>query len=132
MATPKKAAAPKADAAPVKLGKFEGREVLAARMSITATGDGLSDALDIDPQILHHGDEVFLVIKGVVADVQHPIVKGTEGVARKHVIRCVDAVPVPEELVGKVLDEHRERVRRAAEEAAGIDPLPLGTGDGKG
>ena len=99
----------------VKLGKFEGRTVAAAKMTLTGTGDGLSQAMQIDPVVLHHGDEVYLVVKGVVADVRFPPVSGTESVARQH-------------LVEATLEGQRRRHREMIEAETGQGPLP-GTED---
>ena len=108
------------------LGKFEGRRVSATRMTVKGTGDGLSEALEMDPLVLHHGDEVYLIVKGVVADVHFPPVKGTEDVARTHVIRAVEATIVEEALAEPALVEQRRKIREALEAETGQEPL----GDG--
>lgn len=112
----------------VKLGKFEGRTVAAAKMTLTGTGDGLSQAMQIDPVVLHHGDEVYLVVKGVVADVRFPPVSGTESVARQHVVRAVEASIVEPDLVEATLEGQRRRHREMIEAETGQGPLP-GTED---
>jgi hypothetical protein len=111
---------------PVDLGRFEGRKVTSARMTITKTGDGLSDAMHVDPVKLHLGDEVFVIIKGVVADVRHPANKDDNGAARLHVVRAVEATIIDADLAEPQLSEQRERIAKAieAEEvAAGRPPL---------
>ena len=106
---------------PEELGNFEGRPIIATRMTVTNTGEGLTDAMTIDPMVLHHGDEVFLLMKGVVSDIRMPEVKGTEAVARHHVIRAVEATIVDEVLAEPVLAVQRQRLRDAIEEASGQD-----------
>lgn len=116
----------------IELGKFEGKKVAEARMTITKTGDGLSDAMHVDPVKLHHGDEVYVVIKGVVVDIRHPEAK--EGLARLHVVRAVEAVVVDADLAEPQLAEQRDRIAAAVEAAAveaGHPPL-IGRDDVEG
>lgn len=112
-------AAPKApDRERIDLGKFEGKKVVEVRMTVTKTGDGLSDAMHVDPIKLHHGDEVYVVIKGVVVNIQHPEVKDGSGLARLHVVRAVEAVVVDADLAEPQLAEQRDRIAAAVEAAA--------------
>ena len=39
------------------LPEFEGRAVVRSAVKITRAGDGLSEALKLEPTALHHGDE---------------------------------------------------------------------------
>lgn len=107
------------------LGEFEGHDVLGTSLKITNTGDGLSKAMATDPQMLHHGDEVCLVIRGEVVDVQFPPVKDTDGVQRKHVVKAGTVTIVDEALVAEVLAEQDEANLRAAEAAAGVSRIPF-------
>ena len=43
-----------------QLGNFEGRREAGSQISITKAGDGLSDALQVDPVAYSTGEEVFV------------------------------------------------------------------------
>ncbi len=45
------------------LTSFDGRDVIKTTIAITKAGDGLSDALKVDPQEFSLGDEVVVVLK---------------------------------------------------------------------
>lgn len=108
----------------VDLGEFEGQEVVGTTIKITGAGDGLSDALAIDPAEMHHGDEVYVVLKCRVAKVNFPPApKDADGVVREHVLRAGDSAIVDEKLVKKAIDAQAEKIRRAREEAAGVQSL---------
>lgn len=46
-----------------ELGTFEGRDVIATPIVIRKAGDGLSKSLDLDPVIIHQGDDLYVVLK---------------------------------------------------------------------
>lgn len=110
-----------------KLNRFEGQEVLATRITVTKTGDGLSEPLDMRPEEFHLGDEVFVLVRGEVTDVRHKPVKGTDGLARVHVVSANLGMVVDGstgaallEQVEADLAEKAEADERAAAEAAGV------------
>jgi hypothetical protein len=110
----------------VDLGKFEGKRVIGAAMTITNTGDGLSDAMELDPMKLHHGDEVVMVVRGTVVDVRHPAAKEGKGVVRKHVVKASEAIVVQGDLVDdldKMLNESAARLSEKRMAEVGQDPL---------
>lgn len=108
------------------LQKFEGRQVAASRISIVGAGDGLSDALDIEPIALKHGQEVQVVLRCVVRDVDHvPLKKGESSIlARKHVLATMDATLLLGDTEGAVvvkelLADNADRIQRAKDSMAG-------------
>ncbi len=108
----------------VDLGEFEGQKIVGTTIKVTNAGDGLSDALEIDPLVMHHDEEVFLVLKCRVAKVNFPPApKDEDGVLREHVLKAGDSAIVDEKLVKKAIDEQAEKTRKAREEAAGIQSL---------
>lgn len=108
-----------------KLTPFEGRDVARATMKIMKAGDGLSDAMSLDPMELHHGEEVYCVIKGTVAKVNFPPISGADGLlSREHVIHAEEIAIVAPDEVEALLDRERERILKLKEEAAGVQRLP--------
>lgn len=109
------------------LPDYEGREVVHASMKITRAGDGLSEALQLAPVALHHGDEVHLVLKGRVIDVQHPLLKSTDDdedrLVRKHVVETQEITIVDEDDVEAALNQAAERLADLRDAAAGREPL---------
>lgn len=107
------------------LSPYEGRDVAQATIRVTNAGDGLSQALAIKPVEYHHGETVHVVLECEVTNVDYPILKDTDLLARRHTLRAGVSTIVDEKLVKKVL----EAQRKAIEEAKGIQELPL-DGDG--
>lgn len=100
------------------LPDFEGRPVIQAAMRITKVGDGLSEALKLAPVALHHDDEVFLVLKARVTQVNHkPIAAEEEHLTRVHTVEGIETAIVTEADVADLLAVAGERVVQAKEEA---------------
>jgi len=106
---------------------FEGADVIKVQVAVTNAGDGLSDALAVDPQPLPLGATVHVVLECVVQQVkfvpaldkEHP----EDGLARVHVLRAGRATIVDHEDVQTALDAQADRILRAREEADGIQRL---------
>lgn len=108
------------------LTPFEGREVLRTSIAITRAGDGLSEALKVEPREFHHGETVYVVLECTVAKVQHvPLDKDDPfgPLTRVHTLAAGTATIVDEELVQAHIAEQAERNLRAREEEAGIARL---------
>jgi len=78
------------------LPKFENRDVSAAQVRITGAGDGLSEALEVDPVALHLGDDVTYVLKGTVTQVNHrPLSsKHPEIMVRQHTVTASEITEI--------------------------------------
>lgn len=108
------------------LPDFEGHEVRKALLRITGAGDGLSEALALEPKAYHHGQEVAFVLKGVVDQVNHkPVEKGGEDLARVHTVVAVDVAEVDLSDIKVYLEDQAERTRLARDAAAGQEQLPI-------
>lgn len=103
------------------LGSFDNKLVLATGIRITNAGDGLSKALQVDPKLIHHGEEVYVVLRTECANVAFPPIKDTDGVMRMHTLRAGTATIVEADLVREVLDAQEERIKGFSE-----PPLPFG------
>lgn len=106
---------------------FEGRPVVAAAVRVTNAGDGLSEALRLDPQDLHHGEEIWLIVKGFVSKVSYDPIPKSEGslLQRVHTIKASECIMVAPDEVESLLERERERLLKLKEEAAGIARLPM-------
>jgi hypothetical protein len=116
-------------ASPGTLSQFDGRDVLRTTIAITKAGDGLSEAMAIDPQEFHHAERVFVVLECTVDKVRFDPIKDTQALTRVHVLSAGLSTIVDEDVVRSVLDTQAERIeeaRLAAERAAGIHRLPFG------
>lgn len=101
------------------LPEFEGQEVRQASVRITNAGDGLSEALKISPVALHHGEEVYYVLRGRVADVNHRQKDEDDPLTRVHTVKATAITPIAADFAEKLLAEAAEQLRAAKAEAEG-------------
>lgn len=118
------------DKKPKALPKFEGRQVLASRITVPGMGGGLNDALDVEPIALKHGQSGFAVFQWEVRDVDHvPLKKGESAIlARHHVLTASRVMIVDDEQSGLIeewLNQRDLEVRRAKDSMAGQEELEL-------
>jgi hypothetical protein len=114
------------------LPTFDGRDVIKSEISIRKAGDGLSEALQIEPTAFHIGEKVYVVLETEVTAVDHrPIPKAEAVLGRKHVLSTETATIVDPSLVEAVLTAQRDKIekarleaQRAKEEAAGVQRVP--------
>lgn len=120
-----------------RLNRFDGRAVNGVTISLTNAGDGLSEGMKVEPVELHHGQRVYVVHECVVKRVTHDPADGWDienpeaPLVRGHVLRAGAAVIVDEDLVKGVVDEQKNRIRRAREAAVGVSGLPGTDDDGQ-
>lgn len=107
------------------LHKFEGREVIGTKVAIANAGDGLSEALAIDPEELSHGTTVYVVLECVVDSVTFKRVKDTEALTRVQRLKAGTATLVDKAMVGEVLEAQRVKI----EHAKGVERLDFTEGD---
>jgi hypothetical protein len=104
------------------LTEFEDHFVVASGIRIQRAGDGLSEAMDVAPVELHHGDTVHVVLRCRVARVAYEPVKNSDDeLIRVHTLKAVSGTIVDEQVVHDVLEEHRQ----AVEKARGVERLPI-------
>lgn len=104
-----------------KLAKFEGRQVLTAGLEIRNAAGGLNEALKVDPEEWHHGDEVHVVLRCDVTKLRFDPIKDMDGFRRVHILTANEATVIDGTLVAEALSEQAKRI----EEAAGIRRLAL-------
>lgn len=109
------------------LGAFEGRDIVGVKVRITNAGDGLSKAMNIEPEVLHPGDTVFVVLEAEVDSIQHKRVKDTDVLERVQTLKAGTVTLVDEALVKDVLDAQRLAIERSQ----GVERLDFGGDDGE-
>lgn len=110
-----------------RLTPFEGRDVVKATIAVTNAGDGLSNAMKVEPREMHHGERAYVVLECDVADVRMvPLDKGDPlgALVRVHTLRAGAATIVDEDLVAEHVKAQKARILKAQEEAAGIMRIP--------
>lgn len=106
------------------LTPFEAQRVARTKVAVTNAGDGLSEAMAVDPVELHIGDEVYIVLAATVSKVRFEEIKDSTALARIHVLRAGTASLVDESIVADYLAKQRSRI----EEAQGVIRLPMEEG----
>ena len=104
-----------------QLSTFDGFPVVRTTIAVTNAGDGLSDALGIDPQEFHHGDRVYVVLECEVTKVAHvPVDKDTPGILiRQHTLKAGTGTIVDADLVAEQVERQAERIDTAKRHARG-------------
>lgn len=107
-----------------KLPMFEGSDVTEATLRITKAGDGLSAALDLEPEALHHGERVYYVLEGLVAQVNHvPVKAGSQKLKRVHTVVAQRVAPLAQHQADPILNMEQERIARLRQEQEGAVTL---------
>ena len=120
----------------MSLPNFGRRRVRKAGLAIRKVGSGLDEHLGFAPVALNVGEEVFLVVKGVVVDVHHPAENrkdpASDDLIRVHVADAIEVAMVEaaeaEPLLKAADDrlaEYRLQASLAEEAASGIMRLPV-------
>lgn len=110
------------------LNRFENQDVLAATIRVTKAGDGLTDALGVDPTEYQLHDRVYVVLETTVAKVTYEDQpKANNALRRVHVLATENAAIIDPDSVADALAETKRKiaVKREEEEAAkGVIKLP--------
>lgn len=104
---------------------YEGRDVLQTTIQITNAGDGLSEALQVDPRVMHHGEKVYLVLECDVAKVSYPPIKDTDCLQRMHTLKAGRATFVEADLVMNTLNQQHVRITEALDARRGQGALDM-------
>ena len=102
-----------------KLGSFDGRDELATSIKVTNAGDGLSEALATEPQILHTGDVVYVLLKTEVGPIRHVPIKETKGYTREHTLVSGAATIVDDDYAVQAIEDQQDRIQRAKDSSVG-------------
>lgn len=117
-----------------RLPSFENHQVVRSAVKITRAGDGLSEALKLEPQALQHGDEVFFVLRGEVTQVTHRPASKEESdiLARVHVVEAREIALVDGSEVEHLFASERTRLKKLKDAAESRAPLPGLDGEDEG
>lgn len=95
------------------LHRFEGRDVIGTRIAVTNAGDGLSQALAIEPVELTIGQKVTIVLECEVGQVSFAPVKDTNALHRVQKLKAGTATIIDSSLVQEALDAQRIKIEEA-------------------
>jgi hypothetical protein len=110
------------------LSDFEGLPVVEAGIEIPGAAGGLREAMRIDPQTFHKGEQTFVVLECKVGKVRFDPIDTDylDGPQRRvHVFTVTNATMVDGDLVRVQLSDQAERIRLAKEAEAGVQRLPM-------
>lgn len=101
-----------------ELRDFEGRHIARATVKITNAGDGLSEALAIQPEEIELDEDRSYVLQGKCVRVSIEVDKN--GVAsRVHTIKTHGISPIDPKIAAKAIGQYRDETERAKAEAQG-------------
>lgn len=110
----------------IDLGTYEGRQIIGVKTIVQKTGDGLSEAVKVDPAMaldIAIGDEGFIVFEYKCIDVRHPAENRKNpaegGVYRVPVLDAGTSTFMDAEVVANAIREQREKNERFREEQRG-------------
>lgn len=109
-----------------ELGEYRGRDIIRTSIIIRNTGDGLSESMAIAPTVLEEGDEVYVLMKCEVIDHHHPLIKGTDCIELKQVLKAGTATIVDADYAEEKIAAQEARIQRAKDEAKGQGSLDTG------
>lgn len=105
------------------LGEFEGKDVRRAGIEIPNIAGGLRKAMKIQPRVMRQGERGWIAFEYVVDKIKFEPIDGDNpggDQERIHVLVAEGATFVTEELVGDAIQEQKEAIKKAEEEAKGI------------
>lgn len=100
-----------------QLPLFEGRQVTKSAVKVTNAGDGLSEALKLEPEALSMDQEVCLVIRGTITQINHKSIDDV--LTRVHTLKCSDAVKVKINVADQMIQAEKERLSALRDELDG-------------
>jgi hypothetical protein len=101
------------------LSPYQGKEVLRTSIAIKGAGDGLSEAMGIDPQELAIGSRGVLVLEFVVEAHKHKPIKDTNALSLEQILKAGTATLIDSDVVQAALAAQREKIDKAKADASG-------------
>jgi len=107
------------------LPSFEGMQVAVSLVRLTKAGDGLSEALKVEPVALEIGDEVHYVVRAVCTGVNHKQDLKTGTLARIHTVEVQlgGIAGIDADIADKALAAAADRIEAAKASMAGQTSL---------
>lgn len=101
------------DTKPFELTKYQGHSVTGSTVSIRNTGDGLSQAMKVDPVELELGGTVYVVLECEVEKHRYEPADFAEDLILVNMLKAGDATIVDRKVVGKFIDEQAKKIADA-------------------
>ena len=102
-----------------KLSPYQGKDVLRTSIAIKGAGDGLSEAMGIDPEELAIGSKGVLVLEFVVEAHKHKPIKDTNALSLEQILKAGTATLIDSDVVQAALAAQREKIDKAKADASG-------------
>lgn len=116
---------------PGSLKPFEDHDVRGAKVIITKAGDGLSDALSLDPESYDLHEQVYFILRGEVQKVRYEsVTPSSSDLNRVHIVVTQEIARADADDVAALLETATDRVRLAKEEAEGVQRIDFEGGEG--
>lgn len=118
-----------------KLSDFEGLPVTEVGVEMPNAAGGLQEAMKFQPVEWHKGDEQFVVLRGTVRKIRFdPIDKDVPDgdQMRVHILHVEEAFPITADYVGDYVSKRRDEIKKAKEDAEGVQSFDLDGGEGEG
>lgn len=111
------------------LPEYNGRPVIRTAIKVTNAGDGLSQGLAIDPNVLDIGSTVYIVLECVVDSHEHDRIldkKSDTGLMiLNQVLKAGTGTLIDADVVKDAIAEQAEKIELAREAANGTQRLPF-------
>lgn len=102
-----------------QLSPYQGKDVLRTSIAIKGAGDGLSEAMGIDPEELAIGSRGVLVLEFVVEAHKHKPIKDTNALSLEQILKAGTATLIDSDVVQSALAAQREKIDKAKADASG-------------
>lgn len=103
------------------LTPFESRDVASIAIIVRNTGDGLSEAVAVDPVELHVGEKVTVALECEVEKIRFDPIRDTDDLRRVQILKAGAATFIENKVVSKALAEQVKRI----EAGKGVQRLPM-------
>lgn len=105
------------------LGEYRGRQIIKTKIAIGNSGDGLSKAMGIKPQVLEPGDTVMVLLECVVTYHKHELDEESGCYELVQKLRAGTATIVDDNTSASKLRKQADAIQKAHDAAKGQDRL---------
>lgn len=105
------------------LGEYRGKKITSTSIAIRNAGDGLSQAMEIAPEVFEPGSTVFVLLECEVDKHNFQLIEKADSFELKQVLKAGTATVVDDQGSKKKIAAQRNRIEKANEAAKGIQRL---------
>lgn len=105
------------------LGEYRNKKITSTSIAVRNAGDGLSQAMEIAPEVLEPGSTVFVLIECVVDKHTLALIEKADSYELKQILKAGTATIVDDQNSKKKIAAQRNRIEKAQEAAKGISRL---------